>query len=161
MSNDENENENEKNDRSSRHPLNLRTYNSVIDEQLARAQANGLMNNLPGEGKPQDLYDDVHIPADQRLGYRMLKGNNFSTPWLEARKDIDEERRRIDAWLVHANGRWLHLGEAGREQLRGEFRAKLQALNSQILTYNLQVPASVGQMRGIIIGDELRRLGVE
>jgi hypothetical protein len=143
------------------HPLTQQNYRSVIDQHIAQAAEKGQFSNLPGQGKPIRLDDDSHVDDDDRLGYRMLKGSGFSLPWVEARKDIDEERRRIDAWLVHANQRWPHLNSEARAKTTEEFRKKLEGLRSQILTYNLRVPSGVEQMRGLIIGDELKRLGVE
>lgn len=144
-----------------RRPLTQRIYNTVIDQQYAQAEAEGQFTNLQGHGKPLDLNDDAHVPEEDRAGYRMLRGSGLTLPWVEARKDIDEERRRIDGWLVHANDRWLHLDEPGREKTRAEFRKKLEGLRSMILDYNLRVPPSVGQMRGVEMSKELARLGIE
>jgi hypothetical protein len=141
------------------HPLNQRNYQGVIDQQFAQAEAAGMFTNLPGQGRPLNLNDDANVPEDERLGYRMLHTSGFAPPWMEARSDIDEERRRIDGWLNHANDRWSHLDSAGREKLVAEFRRKLDALSSMILDYNLRVPPSVGQMRGIELTKELARLG--
>lgn len=143
------------------HPLNQRNYQKVIDQQFSQADAAGEFANLPGQGKPLALNDDTNVPVEDRLGYRMLKGSGFAPPWMEARRDIDEERRRMDSWLTHANDRWLHADSAGREKLRNEFRTKLEALRSMIIDYNLRVPPSVGQMHGIEIARELARLGSE
>lgn len=143
------------------HPLNQRTYQSMIDQQFVQAEAAGQFANLPGQGQPLDLGDDSHVPDDDRLGYRMLKNGGFSLPWIEALRDIDDERRRIDGWLSHANDRWPHLDAGGRAKLQAEFHAKLEALRSQLLTYNLRAPASVSQQRSLDIARELQRLGGE
>ncbi|KAB8140649.1 DUF1992 domain-containing protein [Chloroflexia bacterium SDU3-3] len=142
-------------------PITPRRPGSFIDQQIAQAEAAGQFANLPGQGQPLPSADDRFVPEEDRLGYRMLGTTEFSPPWIEARKDIDEERRRIDGWLVHANDRWPHLDGAGRTKLQGEFRQKLEGLRSMILDYNLRVPPSVGQMRGLELARELRRLGVE
>jgi len=143
------------------HQLTQRAYQSVIDQQVAQAEAAGQFANLPGQGRPIRLDDDAHVPEEDRLGYRMLKGAGFAPPWMEARCDIDEERRRIDGWLVHANNRWPHLDEAKREKTRAEFRAKLEGLRSMIVDYNLRLPAGVEQLRGVELMKELTRLGAE
>lgn len=142
-------------------PLNQQNYQTMIDQQFAQASAAGEFANLPGQGKPLSLNDDLHVPVEDRLGHRMLHGSGFAPPWMEARRDIDEERRRIDAWLSHANLRWLYTDDAGRIKLQFEFHTKLEALRSMIINYNLTVPPSVGQMRGIEMTRELARLGSE
>lgn len=142
-----------------RTPLNQRNYRSLIDQQIAQAEAAGQFANLPGQGRPQRLDDDLNVPEEERLGYRMLQGAGFSLPWIEAKRDIDEERARIGAWLIHANDRWSHADAAGRDKMRGEFQRKLEALRSMIVDYNLRVPSTVGQLRGIELPRELARLG--
>ena len=142
------------------HPLNQRTYQSIIDQQVKQAEAEGKFNNLPGQGRPQRLDDDAHVPPEDRTGYRMLQGNGFSLPWIEVRRDIDEERMRIDSWLIHANNRWEYLDEAGRTKLQNEFRKKLESLSRMVMDYNLRVPATAVQLRGVEMTRELARLGV-
>lgn len=141
------------------HPLNQRMYQSIIDQQIAQAEAAGTFTNLPGQGRPQRLDDDIHVPPEDRTGYRMLHGNGFALPWIEARRDIDEERLRIDSWLVHANNRWAYLDDEGRAKQQTELRGKLESLRRTILDYNLRVPATVGQLRGVEMDRELARLG--
>ena len=142
-----------------RTPINQRNYQSLIDQQIAQAEAAGQFANLPGQGRPQRLDDDLHVPEDERPGYRMLQGAGFSLPWIETKRDIDEERARIDAWLIHADNRWTHTDAAGRSKMQGEFQRKLEALRSMIIDYNLRVPPTVGQLRGIELTQELARLG--
>src|SRR5215217_723154 len=67
---------------------------SLIDQIMAKAQADGLMDNLPGQGQPLKL-DDEMVPAEYRLGFHMLKTSGFAPPWIEARREIDEERAQI------------------------------------------------------------------
>lgn len=49
----------------------------LIDEwaerHISSALKRGELENLSGEGKPLQLDDDSHVPADLRAGYRLLK----------------------------------------------------------------------------------------
>ncbi len=142
-----------------RTPVNRWTYQSLIDRQIAQASAEGLMDNLPGTGKPQHLDDDALVPEESRAGYRLLKGSGFAPPWIEAQKDIEDERARLERWLAEANARWPHADEAQRARLRAEYRRKLDDMQRTILNYNLTVPPGVAHVRGLIMAAELRKLG--
>jgi hypothetical protein len=139
--------------------LNRHNYHSLIDQIVAKAQADGLMDNLPGQGQPLKLDDDEHVPDEYRLGFRMLKSSGFAPPWIEARREIDAERGRIDAWLKRTNERWPYLEDAARTKLRAEYRSKLDDLQRLIVTYNLNAPPGATHIEGLRMEDELRKLG--
>ena len=142
-----------------RHPLTQRTYRSILEQRMAAAQAEGLFDNLPGAGKPQQLDDDSMVPEEDRMGYRILKNAGFAPPWIELQKTIQADRREIDTWLARANGRWARLGAREQARLRDEYRERLTKLNRLILHYNLVVPGAVGQLPTLQLGEELARLG--
>src|SRR6266545_4582934 len=70
-------------------------YHQLIDQIIAKAQADGLMDNLPGQGQPLKLDADDLVRDEDRLAFRMLKSSGFAPPWIEARREIDEERARL------------------------------------------------------------------
>lgn len=45
----------------------------IAENRIREAMENGEFDNLPGQGQPIDFSEDEHIPADQRLAYRILK----------------------------------------------------------------------------------------
>src|SRR5215211_7257459 len=91
---------------------------NLIDEIMAKAHADGLMDNLPGQGQPLKLDDDEMVPAEYRLGFRMLKSSGFAPPWIEARREIDEERAQLTNWLNDAWQRWPYLAAPACAALR-------------------------------------------
>src|SRR5215218_748080 len=91
---------------------------SLIDQIMAKAHADGLMDNLPGQGQPLKLDGDEMVPEEYRLGFRMLKSNGFAPPWIEARREIDEARAEIERWLETTRRRWPHLAAPARTTLR-------------------------------------------
>jgi DnaJ homolog subfamily C member 28 len=142
-----------------RQGLSQRTYHSAIDQQIAAAQEKGAFTNLPGQGKPLERDDDIFVPDELRVGYKMLKSAGFAPPWIEQQKEITEERAKLAKWLDSANARWRHAAPAERARLEGIYREKLVHLNRIILNYNLSVPQTVGQIPGIRIEDEFAKLG--
>jgi len=142
------------------HPLlTQHNYHGIIDQRITQAISDGLFNNLPGTGQPLRLDDDSLVPEEDRAGHRLLKGSGFAPPWVEARRDIEEERAKLHAWLTEANARWPHADKTARERLRADYRSKLEDLQRSILTFNLTAPPGVAHERGLVIATELRKLG--
>lgn len=136
-----------------------RNLHNYLDEIFAKAQADGLMDNLPGQGKPLNLRDDDMVPDEDRLAFRMLKSSGFAPPWLEARREIDAERARLDAWLADANRRWPRLDGAARAALQIAYKRKLADLQRLIMDFNLTAPPSIPHVEGLRTAEELAKLG--
>ncbi|HEY3231369.1 MAG TPA: DUF1992 domain-containing protein [Roseiflexaceae bacterium] len=142
-----------------RTPVTRYNYQSLIDQRIAQAQDDGLFDNLPGRGKPQELDDDVLVPEEYRVGFRLLKANGFAPPWIEARRDIEDERTKLAEWLAQANQRWPRLDAAGRAALRVAYHRKLDDLQRMIVIFNLKAPRGVVQLETLRRAEELLKLG--
>lgn len=133
-------------------------YESLIDQIMNKAHADGLMDNLPGQGQPLQLDDDAHVPDEYRLGNRMLKASGFAPPWIEAQREIDQERTKLESWLKDARGRRPHLNAHARAALKQDYRRKLDDLQRLITNYNLQAPPGAVHLAGLRMADELAKL---
>jgi len=133
-------------------------YESLIDQIMNKAQADGLMDNLPGQGQPLQLDDDAMVPDEYRLGNRMLKSSGFAPPWIEAQREIEQERAKLDSWLKDAKRRLPHLDPAARAALKVSYRRKLDDLQRLITHYNLQAPRGAPHLAGLRMADELAEL---
>ncbi|MCS6938044.1 MAG: DUF1992 domain-containing protein [Roseiflexaceae bacterium] len=138
---------------------NQNDFETLVDRLIEQAQAAGAFDNLPGAGKPLRYDDDALTPEDMRAGFRMLKNAGFAPLWIEARRDIDAERARIAAWLRDANSRWSRLPPPLRARLRTEYQEMLTNLQRQIISYNLMSPPAAGQIEGLRMEEEMRKLG--
>ncbi len=67
----------------------------LIDEQIKNAIAEGLFDNLKGAGKPLNLDDYFATPEDLRVGYTLLKNNDFVPAEMELLKEIGILREKI------------------------------------------------------------------
>jgi hypothetical protein len=134
-------------------------YQSLIEQRMQQAQEDGLFDNLPGAGKPLRFDDDSLVPMEDRAGYRLLKANGFAPPWVEARREIEEQRADLSTWLAQANRRWSYLNAARRAALRVSYRRKLDDLQRLILTFNLKTPRGVEQLETLRMAEELLKLG--
>ena len=71
------------------------TYRSPVDAIVARAIANGEMDNLPGQGKPLNLDDESGVPEDMRMAYRVMKNAGIVPPEVEAMKRLAKLREQL------------------------------------------------------------------
>lgn len=63
-------------------------FSSIIAEQRIReAGERGAFDGLPGAGKPLELEDDSHIPADLRMAYKLLKNAGYVPEEVFERKE--------------------------------------------------------------------------
>ncbi|UCG11280.1 MAG: DUF1992 domain-containing protein [Deltaproteobacteria bacterium] len=60
----------------------------IAEERIREAVQRGEFDNLSGSGKPLKLKDDLHIPDDLRLAYKILKNADCLPPELELKKEI-------------------------------------------------------------------------
>ncbi|HWQ14541.1 MAG TPA: DUF1992 domain-containing protein [Roseiflexaceae bacterium] len=156
----------EERERDDDHPLRravtARNFESVVDQLLDKARAEGAFDNLPGQGRPlEQEAEEAHVPPELRAGFRMLKNAGFAPPWVEARRAIEQERSELAGWLAQANARWPRLDRASRAKLRAEYRRRLEDLQRSILNHNLTAPQSAGQVPGLKLPEELAKLGTD
>ena len=62
-------------------------FEKIVEERIKQAQKKGAFNNLPGKGKPLPE-DEVNVPEDIRLAYKILKNADCIPPELEIKKEI-------------------------------------------------------------------------
>lgn len=63
-------------------------FEKLVEQRIAAARQKGELDNLPGEGKPLNL-EDMAVPEDFRMAYRVLKNAGFLPPEVKLRKDIE------------------------------------------------------------------------
>jgi hypothetical protein len=68
-----------------------------IEEKIRRAMEEGEFDNLKGAGKPLNLDAYFNTPEDIRLGYTLLKNNDFVPEEVELLKEIGALREKLKA----------------------------------------------------------------
>jgi hypothetical protein len=59
----------------------------MAESKIRSAIARGEFDDLPGHGKPLQLEDLSRVPAELRMGHKLLRNAGCLPPELEARKD--------------------------------------------------------------------------
>lgn len=98
----------------------------LAEKHILAALRQGELDNLPGSGKPLQLDDDSHVPAELRAGYRILKNSGFLPPELEMRREAIE---------LHELLCTLDSGEAQYQQQENRLRLlKIKLIQAGIST---------------------------
>jgi len=70
---------------------------SAIEQMIRAAIARGEFDDLKGKGKPLNLDDYFSAPEDVRMGYSVLKANDFVPEEVERMKEIAAIREKLQA----------------------------------------------------------------
>ena len=112
--------------------------NTLAEQRIEDAMRDGAFDNLPGAGKPLALDDDLLVPEEARVAYRVLKNAGLVPPELETRREIADLHRLVASATAHeeqrrrAHARLAVLQSALEAErrgalLRGEYRMRLLA----------------------------------
>jgi DnaJ homologue, subfamily C, member 28, conserved domain len=94
----------------------------LAESKIRAAMAQGEFDDLPGHGKPLQLEDLSRVPAELRMGFKLLRNAGFLPPELEARK----EAARLGA-LLAATGDAKERARLSRLRTEAELRYQLLA----------------------------------
>ncbi len=72
-------------------------FDLIAEQKIAEAIGRGELADLPGAGKPLHLDDDMLIPEDLRMAFRILKNAGFVPPEVETLREIGELERFIES----------------------------------------------------------------
>ena len=137
-----------------------------IDEQIRQAMERGEFDNLPGKGKPLNLDENPYEDPGWRTAYRMLKDNGFTLPWIEKRRDIEDDfeksvlslRQKWECWQNADAHRGMAQPKREWQQALQSFREEITKLNKRIRDYNLKIPSNQFQRRSIDIEQEIAKI---
>lgn len=68
---------------------------SAIEQIIRDGMARGEFDNLKGKGKPLNLDDYFNTPEDVRMGFSILKSNDFVPEEVELLKEIAALREKL------------------------------------------------------------------
>ena len=95
----------------------------LAESKIRTAMSRGEFDDLPGRGRPLAPDGLARVPADLRMGYRLLRNAGCLPPELEARKEVArlgsliatagdaEERRHLSRLRADAELRYRLLVE--------------------------------------------------
>ena len=142
-------------------------FASSLDEQIRRAIAEGEFDNLPGKGKPLDLYHNPNEDSSWRMAFNLLSSSGYTLQWIETRREIETEFEEIQksltrswAWRELALGQNQPCAMVEDEWQRAlrTFEDRVANLNERIFIYNLEVPSDQFKRRKINLDLEIAKI---
>lgn len=70
---------------------------AIAEQRIAEAVAKGDFDGLPGAGQPLELEEDLLVPEELRMAYRILKNAGFVPPEVHTLKEIRELERLVES----------------------------------------------------------------
>lgn len=70
----------------------------LAEARIGEAIRNGMLDDLPGQGKPLHLADDRYVPEELRAAYRVIKNSGY----LPAELGLHGEIQHVEALLLQA-----------------------------------------------------------
>jgi hypothetical protein len=141
-------------------------HNSSIEEIIRRAIEEGGFDDLPGKGKSLKLDNNPHQDPEWRAAHNVLKSGGFSLSWIESLREIEEHLQEARASLARSwswyqaecpeRGAASH-AEYEWKRASASFRERVEAINEEIRSYNLQVPNERFQLQLINAEQEIIR----
>ncbi|MGG4038697.1 DnaJ family domain-containing protein [Heyndrickxia ginsengihumi] len=100
-------------------------FTRLVEEKIREATRNGAFDHLSGYGKPLPKDDLAGVPADLKMGYRILKNAGFSP----GEANIKKELMTIEDLIKQSEN------ELEKEGLQKQLNEKILAYN-QLLSKN-------------------------
>jgi hypothetical protein len=122
-----------------------------VERQLEEAARRGAFDRLPGAPGPVDLTENPFVPADWRLGFKLLADHQIVPEFVERRREVESIREELSR--ARASGSGPAVCRAILERLAGT----VEALNGSLARENQFVRGSL-QLPPIDVEAELRLL---
>ena len=72
-------------------------FEKAAEQKITRAIELGELSNLKGRGTPINLDDDVHVPRELRMGFRILKNAGISPNEIQVLNEINRLKQELKA----------------------------------------------------------------
>ena len=126
----------------------LARRDSLIEEKIRDAQAAGIFDNLPGQGKPIPKDPAQDLDGAGWMSNRILRQAGFVPEWVTLRKEIAAERPEV-ADTLSAYRTLSRAGDLSNpdvvnelQQLETRYIARAGAINKKMDTHNGRCPPS-------------------
>ncbi|GAA5417603.1 hypothetical protein Pryu01_02677 [Paraliobacillus ryukyuensis] len=116
----------------------------MAEEKIREAMKQGSFDHLEGKGKPQQLEDLSHIPAELRMGYHLMKNSDYLPEEIHLHKELlslremvkacdnDEEKQQLKRRLTEKELRYRLLMEKRGSQQTSAFKSYQSKINQQL-----------------------------
>ena len=138
----------------------MENWQNWIDQKIREVIGDGDMSGLPGAGKPLNLDDDSHVPAELRNAYKIMRDHEVMPGWVmlgqELLRDRDTLNTRLQRFAQDYRQRVSEAQRMGSSVLEREAEKRWQSAcerlseqacnyNKKVLDYNISIPPQISQ----------------
>jgi hypothetical protein len=95
----------------------------TLEDKIQEAMARGEFDNLPGAGKPIDLNDDIFVPNEMKMAYRVLKNADMVPQEVTLMNEISVLNQKLQS---------ENLSEEQSQEIKKQIAFKQSVLNMNI-----------------------------
>ncbi|HLV82082.1 MAG TPA: DUF1992 domain-containing protein [Chthonomonadaceae bacterium] len=157
--------------------MDLEIMGKIAERKIQEAIEEGQFDNLPGKGQPIVFTDDPMTPPHLRLANRILKNAGVLPDWMQLQKDIQEERKAVDAQrsrlareypIRRRHAAALPSGHIAVRQFaewhvksRATYHRRLKEVNTLILKFTMLAPSSATPFLPYKLAEEMAAFDAE
>lgn len=75
----------------------MQAFEAIAEQRIREAALRGEFDDLPGAGQPLNFDDDLLVPEELRMAYRVLKNAGFVPPEVQTLKEIGALERLVQS----------------------------------------------------------------
>lgn len=75
----------------------MHAFEAIAEQRISEAVARGEFDHLPGQGQPLNLDEDLLVPEDLRMAYRILKNAGYVPPEVHTLQEIGALERLVQS----------------------------------------------------------------
>ncbi|MDD4767402.1 MAG: DUF1992 domain-containing protein [Desulfotomaculaceae bacterium] len=110
---------------------------TIAEGKIREAALRGEFDNLPNKGKPLNLTDMTHIPAELRAAYTILKNAGVLPEEMELKKEIISLQKMIDS--CHEEERGSLQRKLTGKMLKFDMLMEKRTLNRTLGSYKSKI----------------------
>lgn len=129
----------------------MNIFEWIAEDKIRSAIESGEWDHLPGKGKPLQWKENPYEPPEWRMAFSLLRNQGFSLPWMEERKEIEQEIEALRARAAQA------CASGDSSAIKVWLEQQIHSLNRRIFRYNLEVPSVHFQLMPLNVEKELNR----
>ena len=150
----------------------MKKWQDIVDQLVKGVIGDGDISHLPGAGRPLQIQDESHTPAELRAAHKIMNDNNVLPDWVAADHALDQLEEDLRLQIRKRAARYAKDKSAAQsvavlkslveieedwKRYKLEFSVRIGRYNREALIYNLKVPSGIEHKQFLNSSDLIER----
>ena len=150
----------------------MKKWQDIVDQLVKSVIGDGDISHLPGAGRPLQLQDESHTPAELRAAHKIMNDNKLLPDWVAAGHALDQMEENLRLQIRKRAARYAKDKSAAQsvavlkslveieedwKRYKLEFSDRIGRYNREALIYNLKVPSGIAHKQILNSSDLIER----